>query len=82
MSIPHAVSLILRTAERSKGGEIFLLKMQALRIIDLADAMIEELAPRYGYAPEQIEINIIGKKLGVKMHEELMTDDEAQHAVT
>jgi len=81
MSIPHAVDLILRATEMSNGGEIFLLKMQALRIVDLATAMIEELAPLYGYKPEQIGTEIIGKRLGEKMYEELMTDDEAQHAV-
>ena len=60
----------------AKGGEIFILKMPALRIRDLAEVMIEELAPKYGYAPESISVKVIGKRLGEKTHEELLTEDE------
>jgi FlaA1/EpsC-like NDP-sugar epimerase len=81
MGIPQAVDLILKSGQLSEGGEIFILKMPAVNIIDLAEAMIEELAPLYGYKPEQIEINAIGKRLGEKMYEELMTEDEALYAV-
>ena len=49
MDIPHAVELVLRTAEIAKGGEIFILKMPAIKIGDLAEASIEYYAPKYGY---------------------------------
>jgi FlaA1/EpsC-like NDP-sugar epimerase len=80
MSIPKAVELVLRTAEFAKGGEIFILKMPALRIVDLAETMIEELAPKYGHDPNDIEIKIIGRRAGEKLYEELMTEDEAENA--
>lgn len=80
MSIPKAVELILKAAEMAKGGEIFIVKMPALRIIDLAGAMIEEMAAKYGYKPEGIKMKIIGKRAGEKLYEELMTEDEAANA--
>jgi FlaA1/EpsC-like NDP-sugar epimerase len=80
MSIPKAVELVLKSAEMAKGGEIFIFKMSALRIGDLAEAMIQELAPEYGYAPNEIKIKNIGKRAGEKLYEELMTEDEAANA--
>ncbi|MBA7616553.1 UDP-N-acetylglucosamine 4,6-dehydratase (inverting) [subsurface metagenome] len=80
ISIPKAVELILKAVEMAKGGEIFILKMPALRIVDLAEAMIEELAAKYGYKTEEIKIKIIGKRSGEKLYEELMTEDEAKYA--
>ena len=43
--------------------------------------MINELAPNYGYKPEQIEIKIIGSKPGEKLYEELMTLEEITRSV-
>lgn len=76
MSIPKAVGLILKAAEIAEGGEIFILKMPALYIKDLAEAMIEELTPKYGYDPNEIKLQIIGKRAGEKLYEELLTCDE------
>ena len=38
--------------------------MPAVRIGDLAEVMIEKLAPKYGYKTEEIEIKTIGKRPG------------------
>ena len=54
--------------------------MPALRIGDLAQAMIEQLAPEYGYDPKDITINVIGTRPGEKRDEELMTQEEAVKA--
>ncbi len=80
MSIPTAVELVLKVAEIAQGGETFIFKMAALRLGDLAEVMIEELAPRYGYDPAKIQIEIIGKRAGEKFDEELMTKEEAENA--
>lgn len=77
MSIPNAVELILKSAYMSKGGETFILKMSALRVIDLAEIMIEELTPKNS----KIKVKIIGKRVGEKLYEELMTEDEVKYAV-
>jgi len=77
MLLEEAVELLLKSAEISRGGEAFVLKMNGLRIIDLAQAMIEELAPMYGFKPESIQTEEIGMRAGEKLHEELMTEEEA-----
>ena len=64
----------------ANGGEIFIFKMPALCIGDLAEVMIRELAPESGYAPNEIEIKNIGKRPGEKLYEELMTEEEAENA--
>ena len=78
MSIKDAVNLILKAAQKAKGREIFILKMKAMKIVDLAKVMIEELAPRYGH--KDIEIEIMGIRPGEKIYELLMTEEEAQYA--
>ena len=80
MGIPKAVELVLKAAEMAIGGEIFIFKMPAIRIGDLAEAMIQELVPKYGYAANEIEIKNIGKRAGEKLYEELMTEGEAENA--
>ena len=75
----QAIEFVLKATMISRGGEIFILKMPALKIIDLAQVMIDELAPQYGYDAKTYEIKIIGKRLGERFHEELMTPDEAEN---
>lgn len=81
MSVQESVSLVLDSAEMAKGGEVFVTKMPVVRIEDLAAAMIEELAPRYGKSPEQIEVVEIGVKPGEKLYEELMNDEETRRTI-
>jgi FlaA1/EpsC-like NDP-sugar epimerase len=76
ISIPNAVSMILNVAQKMKGREIFILKMKALKIVTLAEVMIQELAPIYGYKPSEIEIKFIGIRPGEKLHEILMNEEE------
>jgi UDP-N-acetylglucosamine 4,6-dehydratase len=76
----EATALLLKSAEISRGGEIFVLKMDGLRIVDLAHAMIGEFAPTYGFKPENIRTQEIGVRPGEKMYEELMTEDEASRS--
>ncbi|MCZ3367495.1 MULTISPECIES: UDP-N-acetylglucosamine 4,6-dehydratase family protein [Methanobacterium] len=81
MGIPQAVGLIIKAGVIAEGNEIFILKMPAVNIIDLAKAMIDELSPIYGYKPEEIKIEIIGKRLGEKLFEELMNEDELDYVM-
>ena len=80
MSMDRAVESVLKAAQMAKGEEIFVFKMPALRVGSLAEVMIEKLAPKYGYDPKDIKIEIIGKRKGEKLCEELMTEDEAMIA--
>lgn len=79
MTIPQAVSLVLHASEIMEGREIFVLKMDLFRIADLAEVLIEELAPVHGLKPRDIEIEYIGKRPGEKSHEYLFTEEESPH---
>jgi FlaA1/EpsC-like NDP-sugar epimerase len=74
MTIPEAVQLIIRSGELSTGGEVFVLEMgDPVKIIDLAANMIR-LA---GYEPDvDIAIEIVGRRPGEKIHEELFNPGE------
>lgn len=80
MSHRQAVALILKAAHQAQGGEIFVLKMPSFSLVDLAKAVIQEIAPLCGKDPENVIIKRIGKRAGEKMYEELMTEDEAECA--
>ncbi len=67
-----AIDLVIKAGVLSEGGEIFIFKMPVVKINDLADAMSE----RFGNARK----DIIGKKPGEKMYEEIMTEEEMSRA--
>lgn len=72
MTIPQAVSLVLDAAVQARGGETFILKMPVMRVMDLARAVLDLLAPGM-----DIPIVTTGIRPGEKLHEELMTPEEA-----
>ncbi|CAB4881191.1 unannotated protein [freshwater metagenome] len=69
MTIPEAVQLIIRAGSLAENGEILVLDMgEPVRIIELARAMIE----LSGLIPdEDIAIEVVGRRPGEKLHEEL-----------
>ena len=81
MSIKEAVRLVIQSAVISCGGEVFITKMPVIKIRDLAEVMIEKLAPVYGHNPKDISIEVIGSKPGEKLYEELMSDEETRRAI-
>lgn len=72
--------LVTGALEHAHSGEIFVYKMPAIRIPDLADAMIETVAPQYGYEPADIDVELIGRRPGETFHEEIMTAREERRA--
>jgi FlaA1/EpsC-like NDP-sugar epimerase len=79
MTIPEAVQLIIRSGSlicgaEAAGAEVFVLDMgEPVRILELARAMIE----LSGLDPERdIDIEIIGRRAGEKLSEELFNDYE------
>ncbi|HWQ66612.1 MAG TPA: UDP-N-acetylglucosamine 4,6-dehydratase family protein [Methanospirillum sp.] len=76
MDIPSATHLILNAGVLSCGNEIFILKMPAIRIMDLAEVMREKYAPHYGFKQEDILIKVVGVRCGEKVDEVLMTREE------
>lgn len=78
MSIEEAVELVIDSGLLCRGGEVFVTKMPTIRIQDLAQVMIEELAPAYGHKVENIEMKIIGHQPGEKLYEELLNLEETR----
>jgi FlaA1/EpsC-like NDP-sugar epimerase len=80
MSIQESVRLIIDSMRFSLGGEVFITKMPAIRIEDLAHVMIRNLAPVFGYRAQEMKIEEIGVFPGEKMYEELMSAEETRRA--
>ncbi len=72
--------LVSQALERTRGGEVFVSKMPAVRIVDLAGAMIETVAPKYGHDPSEIDLELIGRRPGETFHEGIMTPMETERA--
>jgi UDP-N-acetylglucosamine 4,6-dehydratase/5-epimerase len=81
MDLPDAINLVLKAATQVKGGETFVLKMQAIKIQDLAEVLVEELAPKYGKDPKDFKYKIIGARPGEKIDECLLTKEESDYTV-
>jgi UDP-N-acetylglucosamine 4,6-dehydratase/5-epimerase len=71
MSIPESVKLVCSAAYYAENGETFILKMPSIRIQDLAESfLISRGKPKDYY-------EIIGTKIGEKMHEGLLFAEES-----
>jgi len=70
MTIEEAIGLVFKAMENCRGGEIFVMNMDACKVIDLANAMIEELDS----ASQLIETGI---RPGEKLNESLISEHEA-----
>ena len=81
MSISEATRLVVDSAILARGGEVFVTKMPVIRIQDLAQVMIDELSPQYGYRAEDIKVETIGSKAGEKLYEELMSHEETRRTL-
>lgn len=81
MTLKDAVHVVLKACVLTCGGEVFVTKMPVMRILDLARAMIEILAPPWGYAPQDIAIRFTGVRPGEKLYEELLTEEEMRRAL-
>ena len=74
MTIPEAVQLIIRSGDLGTGGEIYVLDMgEPVKILDLAQNMIRLSGQDPGV---DIAIEIVGRRPGEKLHEELFNQDE------
>ena len=76
ITMDQAAGLVLEAAGQAKGGEVFILKMDALNVKDLAEVMVSELSNG-----KKVSIVNEGTKPGEKMYEELFTEEEATRAL-
>jgi UDP-N-acetylglucosamine 4,6-dehydratase len=70
LSLEQGVRFTIRATESMQGGEVFIPKLPSMRVVDLAMA----LAPG-------CTIEYIGIRPGEKLHEVLISEDEARHTV-
>jgi len=67
ITLPQAVDFVLSSLDRMQGREIFVPKLPSMRVLDLARA----ISPQARY-------EVIGIRPGEKLHETLITEDEAR----
>jgi UDP-N-acetylglucosamine 4,6-dehydratase (inverting) len=70
LTLEEGVEFVVRSIEKMRGGEIFVPKIPSMRIADLAKV----IAPR-------CDVRYIGIRPGEKLHESLLTEDEARHTI-
>jgi UDP-N-acetylglucosamine 4,6-dehydratase len=70
ITLEQGVRFVMRCAEQMHGGEVFVPKIPSMRIVDLA----RTLAPG-------CEVRFTGIRPGEKLHELLVSDDEARNAL-
>ncbi|OGF28136.1 hypothetical protein A2477_03760 [Candidatus Falkowbacteria bacterium RIFOXYC2_FULL_47_12] len=76
MTVGDAVNLVFKAATLMQDREIFILKMPVVKILDLAKVLLSLKKENKG-----IQIKIIGKKNGERLHEKLLTAEEAENAL-
>jgi UDP-N-acetylglucosamine 4,6-dehydratase len=70
ITLDEAIELVVFALEHAVGGEIFIPRIPSMRVVDLADAV----APGVPH-------HVVGIRPGEKLHEVLLTSDEARHAI-
>lgn len=75
MTLSEAISLLFKASKVSFGGEIFVMRMPAYRIVDIANVLIEEMHA------EGVKIQKIGMRPGEKLKEVLVSEYEAPHTL-
>ena len=70
ISIEEGVNLVLYAMENGKGGEIFIPKIPSMKMLDLVKAIDKDS-----------KIKLIGIRPGEKLHETLVSEDEARHSI-
>ena len=69
ITLEQGVRFVINCVEQMEGGEIFIPKIPSMKIIDLTKV----IAPK-------AKIKVIGVRPGEKLHEELLTTEEAPHS--
>ncbi|MED4882743.1 UDP-N-acetylglucosamine 4,6-dehydratase (inverting) [Bacillus smithii] len=70
ITLDQGVQFVIESLSRMQGGEIFVPKIPSMKVVDLAKA----IAPN-------AEIEIVGIRPGEKLHETMITKDDARHTL-
>lgn len=71
MRVEEAIQLVLKATLEAQGGEVYVMKMPGVNVVDLADVMIEQL----GNSDTKKEF--IGVRPGEKLYEVLVSKNES-----
>ena len=67
ITLPQAVQFVVDSFDRMTGGEIFVPRIPSTTIVDLAAAIASDA-----------EIDVVGVRPGEKLHEEMISEDDAR----
>lgn len=81
LTFEDVFELLMDALECPVGGGILVREMPVVRIEDLAEVMIEMLAPAHGHDPPEVPVEVVGRRPGETLHEDLMTRPEAERAL-
>lgn len=70
LTIEQGVEFVIKSIDRMNGGEIFVPKIPTVKIMDLVNILVPECKIKY-----------IGIRPGEKLHEVLISEEEARHTV-
>lgn len=70
ITLPQGVQFVIDSLSRMKGGEIFVPKIPSMKVTDLAKAICPDC-----------KIEIIGIRPSEKLHETMITEDDARHTL-
>jgi UDP-N-acetylglucosamine 4,6-dehydratase len=70
LTLERGVRFVIDCVQQMRGGEVFVPKIPSMRLVDLAKA----IAPG-------CDLSVVGIRPGEKLHEVLITEDEARYAV-
>jgi UDP-N-acetylglucosamine 4,6-dehydratase len=70
ITIEEGVDLVLHALQNGRGGEIFIPKIPSMKMTDLVSSI-----------DRNAKIKIVGIRPGEKLHETLVSEDEARHSI-
>jgi len=76
LTLDEAIGLVFKAVSEGKGGEVFVKKMPAARVVDIARVMAKAITGREDYP-----IKEVGIRPGEKIHEVLVSEEEMKRAI-
>jgi len=74
LTLSEAIHLVFYALKNAKGGEIFVKKAPATKIVDLAKVYAENVTKQRNYP-----IDYVGRRAGEKIHEVLVSEEEMRN---
>jgi FlaA1/EpsC-like NDP-sugar epimerase len=76
LTLAEAIELVFHAVLKGVGGEVFVLKIPAALVTDIADVMVEAMSPG-----KPVRVQTVGIRPGEKIHEVLVSEAEAVRTI-